>query len=201
MDKAYWEAYYEHASFKSKPSPFAQFLVDEYQPKGSIVDLGCGNGRDSVFFASKGLKVTGVDQCTHSIHKLHELYNSNINFKIDDFTRQNVTAKFDNIYSRFTFHSIDEESAQRTVQWAAKTLQGGYFAIEVRSVKDDLYGTGKQTGKDTWFTDHSRRFVRLNEITDDLTNAGFNIILSEESKGLAVYKEEDPVIIRIIAQQ
>ena len=201
MDKAYWEAYYEDASFKSTPTPFAQFLIDEYSLKGSIVDLGCGNGRDSVFFASKGLEVTGVDQCTQSIHRLHELYNSNIKFIVDNFTRLPENIKYRNIYSRFTFHSIDDESAQRTIQWAANTIQDGYFAIEVRSVKDDLYGIGKKTGKDTWFTDHSRRFVRLTEITDDLIHVGFRIVYSRESKGLAVYKEENPVIIRIIAQK
>ena len=200
MDKTYWEAYYAQASFKSTPSPFAKFLHDEYSLEGSIIDLGCGNGRDSVFFASKGLDVTGVDQCTHSIHRLHELHNSNIKFVIDNFTRLPENSKYNNIYSRFTFHSINEESAQRTIQWAAKNIQDGYFAIEVRSIKDDLCGVGKEIGKDIWFTDHSRRFVRLNEITDDLTNAGFKILFSRESNGLAIYKDENPVIIRIIAQ-
>lgn len=200
MDKAYWESYYAHVSFKSNPSDFAQFLFNEYSLKGSIIELGCGNGRDSIFFSSKGLEVIGVDQCTYSIHKLNELYNPKINFIVDDFTNLNNDIKAINIYSRFTFHSIDMESAQRTIKWAAKTIQGGYFAIEVRSVKDDLYGEGEKIGKDTWFTDHTRRFVRLNEIINDLKSVGFRILFSKESKGLAIYKDEDPVIIRIIAQ-
>lgn len=48
------------------PSPFAitlaRRLVSIEPPPAVIVDLGCGNGRDSYYFASKGLGVIAIDR-------------------------------------------------------------------------------------------------------------------------------------------
>lgn len=202
MDKNYWENYYEGATFESKPSPFALFFMQEYDPKGSFIELGCGNGRDSLFFALNGLDVLGVDQCSNAIGKLNILDNTNANFIAEDFTRLAKGKKYDIIYTRFTLHSVDKESADRTLAWASENIEeSGLLAIEVRSVLDELYGKGEMIAPDTWYTDHARRFVRLSEIKDVLEKLDLNIVHEEESKGLAVYKDEDPTVIRLICKK
>ena len=93
-----------------------------------------------------------------------------------------------------------EEQASKTLQWAYNSLvTDGKFCIEVRSVKDEFFGQGTEVEKDAFITDHYRRFVRIDEMLDELKHIGFNIEYSIESKGLAVYKDEDPSIIRIVA--
>ncbi len=42
------------------PSPFARWVAGQ-QPPGVLVDVGCGNGRDTRFFAEQGYAVTGLD--------------------------------------------------------------------------------------------------------------------------------------------
>ena len=42
----------------------------------SILELGCGNGRDSFYFAKNGLNVTAIDASNAVIEKLQ---NRNIN--------------------------------------------------------------------------------------------------------------------------
>lgn len=43
------------------PEPEREKFVSSIKPGGSILDAGCGSGRDANYFASKGFVVTGID--------------------------------------------------------------------------------------------------------------------------------------------
>ena len=43
------------------PSPFATWVADRLEPRQHVLDVGCGNGRDSVHFAGQGHRVTALD--------------------------------------------------------------------------------------------------------------------------------------------
>lgn len=199
-DKEYWSNYYKNHFKKEQPSNFAKWILDTYQPKGKLIELGCGNGRDSLFFAENGLEVTAVDQSAYAITHLNNFNLDNATFVESDFTWLSLSG-FDYIYSRFTLHSIDKTNASRVYQWAKKALNlHGEMYIEVRSVNDNLYGVGDEVGKDEWFTDHYRRFLRIEELREELISVGLSIVYAEESKGFAPYKDNDPPIIRIVAK-
>jgi tRNA1(Val) A37 N6-methylase TrmN6 len=52
-----------------------------------LIELGCGNGRYSVFFCKNNINVVAVDQVDSEIEFLNENYaNENIEFVCDDFT-------------------------------------------------------------------------------------------------------------------
>ena len=121
----------------------------------------------------------------------------------NDFTNlDNSNLGYDYIYSRFTLHSIDQSSEDRVIDWIAKNLhKGGYFFLEARSTKDEIFGEGKRVGSNEYFTDHYRRFLNLSEIHEKINSIGFEILYSKEGKGLAPYKKEDPVIIRLVAKK
>lgn len=199
MDKAYWENYYKNTKFGADPSPFAKWFLENFEVTGKILELGCGNGRDSLFFAKKELDVIGIDQCETAIGELNNL-GSSVSFIAADFTNL-PPMSVKHVYSRFTLHSVDKVSANNTIKWASDNIQDGYFAIEVRSVLDPLCGVGELVDEDTWCTDHSRRFVRLEEIRNELIKNNFKILFEQEANGLAIYKEEDPVVIRIVASK
>ncbi|UXX78352.1 methyltransferase domain-containing protein [Reichenbachiella carrageenanivorans] len=199
-DKEFWEDFYSNKKGTLEPSSFATYVFEEIKLSGNLVELGCGNGRDSIFFAEQGLEVFGMDQCQSTVSRLSELNKENTRFEVQDFTALGDLGKFDNVYSRFTLHSVSKEQASRTLNWAYGALNdGGKLCIEVRSVNDELCGQGTEVGKDAYVTDHYRRFVRMDEMLEELRGIGFQITYSIESKGLAVYKEEDPSIIRIVA--
>jgi len=54
-----------------KPQPV--FVDAAEQITGSILDAGCGTGENSLFFADRGHKVTGIDFLEHPIaaHDTH----------------------------------------------------------------------------------------------------------------------------------
>lgn len=199
-DKEFWEKFYAERKGTLEPSPFAQFVWEKYKPAGTLVELGCGNGRDSLFFADLKLDVLGIDQCTTTISRLNALQKNNGKFEVADFTALGDIGVFNNIYSRFTLHSVTKDQASATLNWGYHALtKNGLFFIEVRSVNDELYGEGTEVEPDAFVTDHYRRFVRLQDLTSELKSIGFQVKYSEESRGFAVYKTEDPSVIRIVA--
>ncbi len=199
-DKNFWEAFYSNKKGVLNPSPFATFLIENYTINGSMVELGCGNGRDSLYFAKQGIDVLGIDQCKNIVSELNGLALKNTEFKVADFTKLDNLGNFDTVYSRFTLHSVNKNQASDTMMWAFKYLkQGGKFCIEVRSVNDNFCGEGKEVETDAFVTDHYRRFIRLDEMVNELKEIGFSIEYQIEATSLAKYKNEDPSVIRIVA--
>ena len=199
----YWEEYYKNHQDPGNESPFARFVLPFLKEGKTLIELGCGNGRDSIFFEKFGVNITAFDQCDNEVAYLNKKYsNDNLKFEAGDFTQLGKRTSSDFIYSRFTLHSIDREQEKRTLRWALDNLNNlGLFFIEIRSINDELCGEGSQVGENEFVTDHYRRFVKYDEFTQRIKDAGFSIIYQIESQGLAPYKEEDPVVVRVIAQK
>lgn len=135
------------------------------------------------------------------VERLNNLAIRNIKFVQDDFTQLGRVSTYDHIYSRFTLHSGSRLEASRTLEWSFQALnKGGNLFMEVRSINNELYGIEEDLGDDAWFTDHYRRFIRINELSDEL-KTGFNLLYQLESKGFAPYKDEDPSVIRVVAEK
>lgn len=203
MDKIYWNDFYTNGQVESGQTLFAEFVEKYCTPGRKMVDIGCGNGRDSVFFANKGLEVYAVDMSEVAISHLQKkeiLHAINM-----DFVKMLGESKeaFDYLYSRFTIHAISEEEQTKLLHNGYEALvDDGYFFIEVRSKLDDLYGKGELVAKDTYFYNgHRRRFLDKEELEQALCKEGFLIEYSEQSKGFAPYGEADPVILRIVAKK
>jgi len=203
--KFYWEEYYKEHQKPSGNSPFAEFVNTYLDKSGNFIELGCGNGRDSFYFhENKNINILSVDQCTEEMAFLNKNYgNEKLEFLEGDFSNLQIEEnKYDYIYSRFTLHAVDEMSENRTLGWIEDSLsQKGLFFLEARSIKDELFGEGNRVGKNEYFTDHYRRFLDFKTIKDKIEKTGLNIVYSIESKGLAIYKNEDPTVIRIIAKK
>lgn len=206
MDQVYWNNYYNKGVAPTNPSAFATDILSHLESGKKLVELGCGNGRDALLFAEKGIEVTAIDQSAESIKKLKEKhYSCKINFEADDFVESKIlkAKEFNYVYSRFTIHSISDEEESRLVERVHETLENdGLFFIEVRSVKDEIYGLGEQVARNTYvYNEHTRRFIEKDELVGKLKNAGFKIVQAIEDKNFAIYKNENPIVIRIIAKK
>ena len=78
-------------------------------------------------------------------------------------------------------------------------LPGGMFCIECRSINDPLARKGDVLSPDERVAGHYRRFIVLAELLDRLRAQDFEIAEQQESSGLAVFGDEDPVVIRVLA--
>lgn len=73
--KTQWDEKYSRPTFIFGKSP-VQFLAENYQYipyEGTVLDMGMGEGRNAVFLAQKGYKVTGVDISSVAVKKAYLL--------------------------------------------------------------------------------------------------------------------------------
>lgn len=202
-NSAYWNQYYKNRICSEEPSPFAQYVSTLVEPGKRMVELGCGNGRDAVFFAGRGLQITALDMSQEAIAQLRSRNIANAEFLCGDFVNSNVHQpdSYDYAYSRFTIHSINRNQEQVLLNNLFRGLRpNGKLFIEVRGVKDPLFGRGRQIERNAYFYDnHYRRFIVLDELVESLEQRGFRVEYAQERTGFAPYGNDDPPVIRIVA--
>ena len=192
MDKEYWKTIYKQQNEEPKPSLFAEYVANSLGVEGkTLIELGCGNGRDAIYFANRNAIVTAVDQCENIIEMLQNKFMKlgNLHFICDDFTNLNITESFDVVYSRFTLHSVSSKQETLVLNWAEQHLNsGGHFCIEVRGQKNEIYKVGTPViGEPDAFVlnDHYRRFINFDDFCIKLQQLGFIINYAAEQKGFA----------------
>lgn len=199
-----WDKFYAGNEQVFFPSEFAKSVLPQLKRGRSVLDVGCGNGRDSIFFAQNGLDVTAIDMSREAIAqlvkrepKIHSVCGDVLTATI--FTEQ----KYDSIYSRFFIHALAEEQEAALLERCYIALRmGGQLFIETRCTQDELCGVGDRLSDTEWVVDgHYRRFIVPEQLTAQLSSLGFVHIQSECARGLAPFDSADPVILRVTAEK
>lgn len=170
----------------------------------SILEISCGNGRDTIFFHKNKFKITAIDKSEYIIYKNIKIYGNQIEWISLSASKINkIESKFDNIYARFMLHSINEKKEQKMLMMCYDKLNNnGLLFIECRSINDELYGRGmKLENKHEYKYDHYRRFIDLDELELKLKNIGYTIVYKTESNNISILKDSNPTLIRIIAKK
>ena len=73
--KAFWDQKYANTKyvFGKKPAKFLAKNYDYIPPGSQVLDMGMGEGRNAVFLARKGYKVTGIDISSVAVKKSRAL--------------------------------------------------------------------------------------------------------------------------------
>jgi len=213
MDKQYWESYYENSNSSNSlktPSTFAEFCLNEIfsQINSNLFELGCGNGRDAIFFAHNAQNVFAIDQCVDSLKVNMQSLDRDLLKNLKPISGDFVThdyGQYDNIdifYSRFTMHAITLEHELSIIDTVYSNLKSkGIFAIEARTINDPLYGEGKHISDTTYMTDHKRRFLNPTKFLNHVLNKGFNLKYFLESDNLSVVGNDNPILMRVILEK
>ena len=109
LAKKWNKIYKKENPWGNKPSSEAREIA-RYLKKGDrVLDLGCGMGRDAIFFAKMGCETWGIDISSEAIRKAESYSDSNqTHFSVSDV--ENMTFKdgyFDAVFSLNVLHITD----------------------------------------------------------------------------------------------
>lgn len=209
-NEAYWDDFYKKLSLQI-PSQFCVMMATEIPEDSAIVELGCGNGRDALYLSSLGNSVIGLDLSNEAVDRCQKIANAKkyLNTKFVQGSladRSGIQKAFEIarginpkeptiVYSRFVMHSIDDVQEKAFIELLAGEMQTDekvYF--EFRSKGDS--GTKKI------YENHYRRFVDTDKFIKTFCDQyNFELLYSLTGKGMAKYKQEDPVVSRLILKK
>jgi len=133
-------------TFWDKPSPEIFPIIERWQEKkySSVLDLGCGTGRHSVFLATLGFSVSAFDLAEDGIDKLRsKVHDSDLNISIQVGDMLNLPYEpesFDCILSMFTVQHTDMKGLKiilKNIYTALKPT--GEAFITLTSKKSDAW--------------------------------------------------------------
>lgn len=208
----YWNNFYKKNTNFTE-STFCNEICNNFHSNKIVVDIGCGTGRDSFAFASKGFEVYAIDGSQEAISanskRVEELcLNGEVFFSKVELSNRidlqelflsiSAKAKASNkkivLYLRFLLHAIDDQVEKILLDTIEECLPTGtYFTAEFRSTED--------ANRSKVYDDHYRRFVDSDKLLVELLNRGFSIKEFYKGTGLSIYKEEDPFLARVFAKK
>ena len=199
----YWNKFYKKKSI-TKESTFAKFTYKRIiNKKAKILDIGCGNGRDSYFFNKKGFEVTGIDISQKVIEKNSKNKIKNLSFKKFDIGKDKINDKFDIIYCRFFVHTVDELLENKLIKLIKDSKNKKTIVFfEFRNFKDKIFGTfkAKDHNKVIEFEKgHFRRIINPTKFKKSFIVATrAKIIYEKSSINLSIVKKDNPNLSRMI---
>jgi len=203
----HWEAFYRNSGGVLEPSPFAVEVARSRLNAGSrLLDVGCGNGRDSAYFAQLGHEVHAVDTSRAAIDLCRKTY-PHLSIEFRHGTADAVAASprrpaFDVVYCRFVLHAMTEQEEAAFLRAARDLLvPGGRLFLECRSINDPLSRLGEVISPTERIHGHYRRFAVMDDLLQSLEAVRLEVVSKVESNHLAQFNEEDPVVIRIEARK
>lgn len=150
-----WDKIYSDASafFGEDPSDFAQKCYSYFKKYGvkRILELGCGQGRDTIFFASNGFDVHAIDASKVAIENINQKKGQkNISLDLRHFKARQAlpydSSYFDAVYSHMFYNMrfTDDELRSLFKESNRVLKNNGLLYFSVRSDKDVFYNKGKK---------------------------------------------------------
>ena len=210
VEEVYWANFYARASYE-RGSTFCDFVAGQSGLPGVVIDIGCGDGRDSYAFAKAGKRVVGIDRShvgiRHATAKSEKLgYGADIEFKacdVNDGQRLRdiiEQARIGNaepllFYLRFFLHSISAETQHALMELLRQCSHpGDVLAAEFRTDKDET--------KTKVHAKHFRRYQNGPAFAAALADEyGFEVRIQQEGNGFSPYNGEDPELFRVVAHR
>jgi len=141
------------ARFLKKRQGYDSYLI--HRDAQRVLDLGCGNGAQSIFLARMGYEVHGIDVSEEAINVAREYANQealSIEFSTEGCDQLSFkTNFFDAVICHGVLDHIPMEKAILSAQEVYRVLSpGGLLLVSLASVRSSLFGEGLSAGRNTY---------------------------------------------------
>lgn len=201
----YWTDFYSADTaidVLQPPSQFAAFVAQEIARDSVLFDVGCGSGRDSLFFAALGFKVIAIDRSDRAIEAVRLKASTqglqNLQAIVGDISGpvlgkalNSLDGRSACIYARFFLHAITENEQTAFFDTLSERLTTGQVAaFEFRTTADQFL--------DKHAPPHFRRYQPAQNVSGLMQERGFERLYTIEGQGFAKYQSEDAIVARCV---
>ena len=159
----HWDTTFSHRSdmFGEVPSDAAQKAAALFKQEGTttLLELGCGQGRDTLFFARQGFHVTALDYAQVALDALMAKAQAAGVAPLITTLHHDIReplpfpdSTFEGCYSHMVYcMALTTRELERLSQEVRRILRpGGLNIYTVRHTRDPDYGTGIHRGEDMY---------------------------------------------------
>lgn len=131
-----------------EPSDFAKEVLQLFNKQMNILELGCGSGTDSYFFAEHGHSVLGTDFSEIVVIRDQDSYHiPELSFQVVDISQKLPfdDSTFDCVYARLSLHYFSDLVTKKVFKEIYRILKpSGYLCFICKSTADPLFGKGNR---------------------------------------------------------
>ncbi len=146
------------------------FVFLKNKEKGALLDLGCGGGRDSLYFTRRGFRVAALD-VLESGRQQAKFKKAGVEFIKNDIREMKLkSGSFDYIFAHLSLHYFsDKEISEITNTLYEALREGGYLFVKCKSIADPLFGRGKKLEENFYeFKSMTRHFFSKEYMAEKL---------------------------------
>ncbi len=140
----FWEKGYQDLTVSSMGGP--SFEVAEMAPlltpKSKVLDLGCGEGRNSLYLASIGCDVTAIDRSEAGIRKLETIAKKcgvTLKTQIADISNYTLEEKYDCVMAHHSLNYLDKSAWKKLLSQVKHHTTAGGINIFTLYLYNDEY--------------------------------------------------------------
>jgi len=188
----YWDNLYSKNDYfgtgQTILANFAKDIIEKNSIK-NMLELGCGQGRDSVFFAKLGCNIVAVDISENAIKFVEKIkYDENLkNLQLITHDIQKPlnfqNSKFDMVYSNLSLQFFDLSQLSKIFSNIADImLPDSFFLFSTKKAGDKYYNFGNKISDSAFESKGVTRFFFTKSELESLLENFFTIISFEEDK-------------------
>lgn len=190
----YWDEIYKNRAgnipkYDNWLEKYLNILNTTAQP---ILDLGCGQGNDTLYLTEKGFKVIACDYSKNALEIVNKIVPQAQTMLVDISKKLPFKdGEFKVVIADLCLHYFDKKTTIEVMRELKRILQdGGYLFARVNSINDKNHGAGqgKKIEENYYFVEgYNKRFFNTKDV-----NKYFSIIGEVEAKEKEMLRYEKP---------
>lgn len=192
---------YATKTFITHPNWLATTLCDNLSAPANVLDLGCGQGQDTLYFSDHGMQVTSVDFSTFALAQFRQAATERgirqLRHDLSVVPYPFDSEEFDAVYAHLSLHYFDATTTHAVFAEIARVLRpGGQLWALFNSDHDPEASDPSFRVLENRFLElapgNRKRYFTASELSD-LLGADFEVYVARYGHGTAKSKADEYV--------